>query len=209
MKPKLEYGSNGSAVAEAQAKLNALLPQAQPPLVVDGKYGTKTVKRVMEFQKSRGLVADGIVGAKTWAALDGAPSPKPGQKPPANQPKNPQLTGKRVPFGTKTHCSYGSAISSLRFPLHERQVANVSDYFAYGNVGPFGKCHSLHNPEVQVMTQAKQGVFTPMSCRPVFPSMWSPGQPIEKVGNPPCAALDMNSVLVCAWGGLVTILPKK
>ncbi len=36
---------------------------------VDGIYGTKTKQAVIKFQKNNGLVADGIVGAKTAAAL--------------------------------------------------------------------------------------------------------------------------------------------
>ena len=36
---------------------------------VDGIYGSKTKQAVIKFQKNNGLVADGIVGAKTAAAL--------------------------------------------------------------------------------------------------------------------------------------------
>ena len=38
----------------------------------DGKFGPLTEEAVKEFQTSHGLVADGIVGAKTWAALKSA-----------------------------------------------------------------------------------------------------------------------------------------
>ena len=36
---------------------------------VDGIWGVKTNKAVLAFQKDKGLVVDGIVGAKTWDAL--------------------------------------------------------------------------------------------------------------------------------------------
>lgn len=36
---------------------------------VDGSFGNSTMKAVMAFQRDSGLDADGIVGAKTWAAL--------------------------------------------------------------------------------------------------------------------------------------------
>ena len=37
---------------------------------IDGKIGPKTKKSIMDFQKAKGLKADGRVGAKTWAELE-------------------------------------------------------------------------------------------------------------------------------------------
>ena len=37
---------------------------------IDGKMGPKTKKAVAEFQKAKGLKADGRVGSKTWAELE-------------------------------------------------------------------------------------------------------------------------------------------
>lgn len=39
-------------------------------LYVDGIFGDLTEEAVMDFQRRSGLTADGIVGAKTWAALE-------------------------------------------------------------------------------------------------------------------------------------------
>ena len=39
---------------------------------VDGQYGNDTVSAVKEFQKDNGLSVDGIVGEKTWKALESA-----------------------------------------------------------------------------------------------------------------------------------------
>ncbi len=49
--------------------LQRLLRQRGRPLTVDGVFGSGTEAQVVAFQKSRGLAADGIVGAKTWTAL--------------------------------------------------------------------------------------------------------------------------------------------
>lgn len=59
-KPVLRKGSKGEWVKKVQSKLN---------IVVDGNFGTQTENSVKTFQKSRGLLADGIVGTKTWAEL--------------------------------------------------------------------------------------------------------------------------------------------
>lgn len=61
---------NGSAefdVAVVQAQLNARRPGS--PLLVDGSFGPTTAACVMEFQRSAGLLADGVVGPQTHAAL--------------------------------------------------------------------------------------------------------------------------------------------
>ena len=49
--------------------LQRLLRQHGRPLTVDGIFGSGTEAQVVAFQKSRGLAADGVVGAKTWTAL--------------------------------------------------------------------------------------------------------------------------------------------
>jgi hypothetical protein len=49
--------------------LQRLLRQHGRPLTVDGIFGSGTGAQVVAFQRSRGLAADGIVGAKTWTAL--------------------------------------------------------------------------------------------------------------------------------------------
>src|SRR6185436_12729076 len=46
------------------------------PGASDGDFGPKTLAAVKAFQRSRGIGADGIVGAQTWGKLAGA-APKP------------------------------------------------------------------------------------------------------------------------------------
>jgi len=41
--------------------------------IADGQFGSGTEAKVIQFQSSRGLGADGIVGQQTWAALLAAP----------------------------------------------------------------------------------------------------------------------------------------
>lgn len=68
MNPTLRFGSSGPFVQQLQEALNTL-PSSLPPLAADGRYGSKTLARVREFQSGRGLVGDGIVGPLSWTAL--------------------------------------------------------------------------------------------------------------------------------------------
>jgi hypothetical protein len=57
----LRRGAAGPLVKEVQTKLRA---------GIDGIFGAGTEAAVRAFQRTRGMVPDGIVGPKTWAALD-------------------------------------------------------------------------------------------------------------------------------------------
>lgn len=59
--PTLKIGASGDAVKELQMLLDGIL--------IDGDFGPITKKAVVAFQKSKGLVADGVVGPYTWDAL--------------------------------------------------------------------------------------------------------------------------------------------
>lgn len=64
----LRQGSKGDAVKQIQRTLNRWYPRLTR-LSEDGAFGPATRARVMYFQQRAKLVADGIVGPKTWAAL--------------------------------------------------------------------------------------------------------------------------------------------
>ena len=65
--PTLRRGANCSLVKDLQTKLNA---KNHCNLGIDGIFGQQTLDQVIYFQKLHKLVADGIVGPKTWAALN-------------------------------------------------------------------------------------------------------------------------------------------
>lgn len=62
----VRQGDSGSTVKQIQQKLNEYGFSVG---TVDGIFGTKTLNAVKNFQKSRGLVVDGIVGNATAKAL--------------------------------------------------------------------------------------------------------------------------------------------
>lgn len=66
MRDTLRHGSRGTDVRVLQTMLNALGDN----LLVDGIFGDDTFNSVCDFQTVKKLEPDGIVGPKTWAAID-------------------------------------------------------------------------------------------------------------------------------------------
>ena len=207
MKPKLLFASQGKAVAELQSKLNFVLPDKLPALVVDGLFGEKTHRRVKDFQVRNALVADGIVGAKTWAALDGTKPPPGAPKAPAPSPGPLVHKVNQAPVmnGAFVRCSCGQAPSALSISPANR-TATIRDCRPMLNIMPFSLCQSLANPTVAAVTAAAQGALAPQPCFPVVVSMWSPASPVQLVPPDQLPAIAVGSVVMCAWGGEITII---
>ena len=64
--PTLKKGARGNITKTVQEKLTSLGYNTNG---IDGIFGSATKKAVISFQKSNGLVADGIVGQNTWKKL--------------------------------------------------------------------------------------------------------------------------------------------
>lgn len=64
--PLLKFKSKGPYVKQLQSILNKKINAG---LVVDGDFGNKTLAKVKDFQRSYGLVVDGVVGPLTWKIL--------------------------------------------------------------------------------------------------------------------------------------------
>lgn len=64
--PMLKKGDRGDEVKTLQTMLNA----HGYSLDVDGAFGTNTEAAVKSFQQKNGLTVDGVVGRKTWEALE-------------------------------------------------------------------------------------------------------------------------------------------
>jgi peptidoglycan hydrolase-like protein with peptidoglycan-binding domain len=61
-RPTLRRGASGDAVKTVQAKVG---------VEADGDFGPATEAAVRQFQRDHDLVPDGIVGPRSWAAIDG------------------------------------------------------------------------------------------------------------------------------------------
>lgn len=75
-RPVLRRGAKGSSVTLLQQSLNAPGSKIGGDIDADGIFGGRTLGAVIAFQRSCQLMADGIVGARTWTALD-APAAQP------------------------------------------------------------------------------------------------------------------------------------
>lgn len=71
VEPTLRQGDRGPAVIDLQHLLN----QNGAKLVADGFFGAVTRAAVVAFQQRKGLLADGIVGPRTWTALKAINNP--------------------------------------------------------------------------------------------------------------------------------------
>jgi hypothetical protein len=117
--------------------------------------------------------------------------------------------GMQVCMGAMLQCSFGVAPSTL-VVLPQNQVlattpaANIMDNKPIANVPPFGMCQSMANPAVAAATAAAMGALTPMPCMPALTAPWIVGSPTVLLGNMP--ALDSNSKLICAFGGVIQIV---
>lgn len=66
IRPTIKYGNRGTDVTYLQQRLIA---KGYGVGKIDGIFGKKTLEAVKAFQAENGLVVDGIVGVKTWNAL--------------------------------------------------------------------------------------------------------------------------------------------
>ena len=116
--------------------------------------------------------------------------------------------GIQVCMGATLQCSFGLAPSTL-VVLPQNQVltqtpaANIMDNKPVVNVPPFSMCQSPANPAVAAATAAALGTLTPMPCMPVLSAPWMVGSPTVLLANMP--ALDHDSTLICAWGGVIQV----
>ncbi|MEV5783143.1 peptidoglycan-binding protein [Streptomyces sp. NPDC052287] len=65
---EISYGATGADVAEAQCLLRRA---GISPGGIDGMFGPLTLRAVKAFQHRAGLVADGMLGPRSWKALRG------------------------------------------------------------------------------------------------------------------------------------------
>jgi uncharacterized protein (TIGR02594 family) len=117
-RPVLREGDRGAFVLDLQ---NQLVTLGYTLGKQDGAFGSRTLAAVVAFQADSDLVADGIVGPKTWAALaEGEPRAE-------RSVSEEDLAGKSRTYDTaasgKNVATVGGAVASASVVLSEAQNA--------------------------------------------------------------------------------------
>lgn len=108
-----------------------------------------------------------------------------------------------VTEGAVITCPMGAAPANLKVTSQSKvlydgkPVATIQDASA-ANVGSFGMCSSLANPQVASATAAALGVLTPQSCTFSSAGSWIPEQTKVCADGKPC--LTTGAQVFCTTG---------
>ena len=112
-----------------------------------------------------------------------------------------------VCMGANLQCSFGAAPSTLivnsqtTVLVASKPAATIMDCKPMGNIPPFGMCSCPANPAT---VKPPPVMFAPAPCVPVITAPWTRGSPTVLPGGSP--ALNNSSKLMCAWGGVISVL---
>lgn len=181
-----KLGDKGTEVTEVQKLLSML----GYDLIIDGDFGSKTVRSLQAFQKKMGLVADGVAGPKTVEALKAA------QKRTAKEEKG--QTGAK---------DYGSLSVETKYQLEPVQYLKQSTpkdkifiHFTAGGPNAVNVIRYWGSDETRVATAFVIGGETGQVYECFNPDYWSFHLGVKGTNG----ALDKSSVgiEICAWGPL-------
>ena len=112
-----------------------------------------------------------------------------------------------VCMGAMMQCTFGAAPATLitnttpTVLTSSKPVATIMDNKPMANIPPFGMCSCPANPATVKPPPVN---FAPAPCVPVIPAPWAPGSPTVMMGQYP--ALNNSSKLMCAYGGVISIV---
>jgi hypothetical protein len=161
----LRPGANGQAVRSLQDKLRA---SGFDPGSSDGKFGPRTERAVRDFQRSRGLEADGIAGRRTFSALNGTTPGRPtpngvnGTARLDNQPNARGLTtgsitvnGRTYQFNSGSSNLFSTPEGTYRVTAHRNSRSERA--FVRDGVGFSFRLEDARRPNSDAMYDARAG----------------------------------------------------
>ena len=150
----LKQGAVGPVVVECQQRLNA----HGFPCAVDGDFGKETKGRLQDFQRARALTPDGVVGPKTWEALDAEPvhaqtAPVPaalestGRRQPADLRLSSQGAALIAEFEGKSNTLYndpaGHCTIAIGHLVHKGPICGCAEEARFANGLSDEECYQL------------------------------------------------------------------
>ncbi len=112
----VKIGSRGADVKYAQIALGRHGHETD----VDSIFGKDTDKKTKAFQKAKGLVDDGIIGAATWAELERKSQPP--AKPAQNPKEDDEMLKQAIVIGSLNDYSAAEILSvRLKAPIYPRK----------------------------------------------------------------------------------------
>ncbi len=115
-----------------------------------------------------------------------------------------------VTSGSFAECTCGTTPAELLADFDTGATADgsivltIDMIVAEVNIGSFGDCDSLLNPEVSTATAAAEGVLTPMPCVPVVVDSWTPGS--LTASETGVGYVNDTSICTCSYGGEISIV---
>ena len=114
-----------------------------------------------------------------------------------------------VAMGGNLMCTNGTTpapikvTSQSKVTTEGKPAATIQDCAPTSNVGPFGMCTTMANPQVASATAAAMGVLTPQPCVPAVVGTWIPTAPKILVDGKPCLTQDCK--LTCMYAGQISV----
>lgn len=199
--PPTRRGDHGDRVQRVQRRLVQLRFDPGP---VDGAYGGKTLMAVWAFQKTQGLRADGVVGARTRRAL--AHPRRIGAASPSRRPNRIEIDKRRQllmlwrngRLRLVTHVSTGTGRRYCHRGHCERAVTPVGRYRVFRRIhgwrhAPLGLLFNplyfnggiaVHGARKVPSRPASHGcVRVPLHIAQYLPRLVPPGMPVRVVAR--------------------------